>query len=53
MRRAGLFAAGAMLAWCVLELGLRAGTGTLGGAGSAIGAGLAAGVVVLALRRAG
>ena len=53
MRKAGAAASGAMLGWCILEVSLRAATGTLGGAGSAVGAGAAAAVSILLLRRAG
>jgi len=53
MRRAGLLISSAMLGWCGLEVGLRAATGMLGGASSALAAGAAAAVSILVLRRAG
>ncbi|WP_192497926.1 hypothetical protein [Tepidiforma bonchosmolovskayae] len=53
MRKAGAAASGAMLGWCILEVSLRAATGTLGGAGSAVGAGAVAAASLLLLRRAG
>ncbi|PFG75087.1 hypothetical protein A9A59_2352 [Tepidiforma thermophila] len=53
MRRLGILASGGMLVWCALEIGLRAATGTLDGAGSALSAGAAASVSTLLLWRAG
>jgi hypothetical protein len=53
MRRTGLLISSAMRGWCGLEVGLRAATGTLGGAGSAVGAGAVAAASLLLLRRAG
>ncbi len=44
-------AAWAMAGWCALELVLRAWTGTVEGAISTIGAGAAAGAVIVAARR--
>lgn len=51
MSRGIQYAAGGMLGWCAIELGLRAATGLLGGGWSAAGAGLVAGLVLGAARR--